>query len=80
MRERIRWGRLSVARNELRAVVTLHYPLAFAERPLARQKAQIAEELNTLVTALAKRLRRKRADFDCSSLADDLNAILVGWL
>lgn len=79
VRERLALGRLAKAKGELRLTVTRYVPPDAAGRPLDAFKAEVADDLRSLLDTLAARLAKRKADYDVDAVRADLEAVLASW-
>lgn len=80
IRPRVKIGRLSKCKGELRLVAQRHFPAAFAELPFTQQKQQFSDDLLEIIDAFAVRLRAKKIAYDMDMLRNDVVKILKKWV
>ena len=79
IRPRLKTGKLSLSKHELKLSFDRYYTRAFGELPLKEQKEIMATELIEVVDVLADKLKKKKIVYDVPLLKEDLQVILTTW-
>lgn len=79
IRPRLKTGKLSQAKNELKLSFDRYYTRSFGEQPLKEQKETMKTELSEIINILADKLKKKKITYNIELFREDVEIILNKW-
>lgn len=79
IRPKYKWGRLVNQNGMYHIKVERHFSRKFGELPLLEQKKTIISDFLYYMQCVADKLQKKKIEYDCNLLKNDLELILMKW-